>query len=259
MGQFRQRRTSGLIQVLTSNATHAYMPLLLTDSCCRAQLACGVAATARHLGGKAAGMWLPECGYRPTWDDWSPAALNGTPRHRVGLESFIAGVGVSHFFVDTHMVTGGLPVGTMEQGEFRPVNEALVHWDGRRGWNNPLEPVGVVSEPGAPHVWAFARHPRVSEQVWSSVIGYPGSGEYLEFHRKHGEHGLRYHRVTSHSVPLHEKQPYDFAAVEAKLHEHSQHFCSVVRETLRAIPRTDGPARGRGRAVRCRAFRPLVV
>ena len=84
-----------------------------------------------------------------------------------------------------------------------------------------------------PSVYAFARHPRVSEQVWSSVIGYPGSGEYLEFHRKHGDRGLRYHRVTSHAVPLHEKRPYGPADIESKLYEHSQHFCSIVRETLR--------------------------
>ena len=130
------------------------------------------------------------------------------------------------------MVLAGHPVGVVEHGAFRAVNDATVHWDGRRGWHHPLEPVGVVSEPEPPRVYAFARHPRVSEQVWSSHIGYPGSGEYLEFHRKHGERGLRYHRVTSHQVPQHEKEPYDPCRVQAKLFEHAHHFCSIVRKAL---------------------------
>jgi 1,4-alpha-glucan branching enzyme len=68
--------------------------------------------------------------------------------------------------------------------------------------------------------------------VWSGVIGYPGAAEYLEFHRKHGEQGLRYHRVTSHHTPLHEKSPYDPQLVAGKVYEHAHHFCNVVRETL---------------------------
>ena len=48
-----------VIQVLTSNATHAYMPLLLNDEMCRAQMSCGTATSARHLGRKSAG-----CGSR---------------------------------------------------------------------------------------------------------------------------------------------------------------------------------------------------
>jgi 1,4-alpha-glucan branching enzyme len=111
-------------------------------------------------------------------------------------------------------------------------SDALVFWDIKRGWGNVLDPVGVVSEPRVPQCYAFARHPRVSEQVWSGVIGYPGAAEYLEFHLKHGEQGLRYHRVTDHHTPMHKKAPYDPALVPGKVYEHAHHFCTVVRETL---------------------------
>ncbi len=107
-----------------------------------------------------------------------------------------------------------------------------MHWDVRRGWRNPLEPVGVASEPGPPRCYAFARHPRTSEQVWSSVIGYPGAGEYLEFHLKHGTRGLRYHRVTGPNVPQEAKEPYRPADVEARLFAQVQHFCATVRSSL---------------------------
>ena len=111
--------------------------------------------------------------------------------------------------------------------------EPQLHWDRGRGWRDPLQPVGVASDVGPPRCFALPRHPRVSEQVWSGQIGYPGSGEYLEFHRKHGERGLRYHRVTNNQLPLSDKQPYDPDATHGKLYEHTQHFCNVVREVLR--------------------------
>ena len=240
--QYARHRAEGHIQILTSSATHAYMPLLLNDQMLHAQLACGT-ATSRHRlgGGDFCGMWLPECAYRPARREWLPAVLYGDARQRPGVEQFVAGAGVTHFFVDSHMVMQGEPLGTWDDGRFHDTGDAQVYWDAGRGWRDPLQPVGVASEAGPPACFAFARHPRVSEQVWSGVIGYPGSAEYLEFHRKHGERGLRYHRVTHNRLPLHEKQPYSPDDVFAKLYEHSQHFCNVVRDVLRQFKtRTNG-------------------
>lgn len=233
---FADRCREGHVQLLTSAATHAYGPLLLRDESFRAQLACGIATSERHLGFRPRGMWLPECAYRPASDAWAPPVLDGPPRPRAGLETLAAAAGVDHFFVDTHLVARSQPLGTVDAGgQFRETNPAVLHWDVRRAWGSPLDPVGVAGATQAPRCFALARHPRVSEQVWSGTIGYPGSGEYLDFHRKHGGHdGLRYHRVTSVATPLHEKQPYDPDETHAKLYEHSQHFCSVVRDVLKA-------------------------
>jgi 1,4-alpha-glucan branching enzyme len=74
----------------------------------------------------------------------------------------------------------------------------------------------------------------VAEQVWSGSIGYPGAGEYLEFHRRQGERGLRYHKVTDNRTALGDKQPYYPDDVPGKLFEHAGHFCGVVRNALRA-------------------------
>jgi 1,4-alpha-glucan branching enzyme len=232
-GEFAARFREGHIQILTSNATHAYMPLLLNDEMCRAQMAAGTATSAARLGIKPRGMWLPECAYRPTWEHWLPAVLYDNARYRVGIEQHIAGAGVTHFFVDSHLVGDATPLGTLENGNFHGVNEAQLHWDQRRGWRSPLEPVGVRSEPGTPSCFAFARHPRVSEQVWSGTIGYPGAGQYLEFHRKYGERGLRYHKVTDNKAPLSDKHPYYPDDISGKVFEHAQHFCNVVRDVLR--------------------------
>jgi 1,4-alpha-glucan branching enzyme len=232
-GQFAAFQRAGLIQILTSAATHAYLPLLLNDEMIRAQLACGTQTSKKHLGKTSAGVWLPECAYRPATHQWMPAALYGQSRSRVGLETMIAGAGLDHFFVDTRLIAEGKPMGTIEAEGFRSAYEAQLHWDhDSRGWNSPLDPVGVVSEAHAAHCFAFARHPGVSAQVWSGTIGYPAAGEYLEFHRKHGDRGLRYHRVTSRTTPLGEKQAYAPADIAGKIYEHTQHFCSTILEAL---------------------------
>lgn len=225
-GEFAKRFREGHIQILTSNATHCYMPLVLNDEMLAAQMACGVNTSERHLGVRPKGMWLPECAYRPAWPHWMPSVLYDNARSRPGVEMFIEAAGVTHFFVESHLIQDATPVGFQEHGHF--------HAGGghRPGSNRPLEPVGVVSEPRPAHVFAFARHPHVSEQVWSGSIGYPADGAYLEFHRKHGERGLRYHKITSTKTPLSNKDPYHPDDIDAKLFEHATHFCDVVRRTL---------------------------
>lgn len=230
--EFASRFREGHIQILTSNATHAYMPLLLNDEMMRAQMLAGVATSKKRLGVQPRGMWLPECAYRPSWDHWMPAVLYDNARGRCGVEDFIAEAGVTHFFVDNHLIADAQPLGVWEKGEFRGISEQQIYWDQKRGWRSPLEPVGVASHGGPPKAFAFARHPRVSEQVWSGSIGYPGAGQYLEFHRKYGERGLRYHKVTSNKTPLSDKHPYYPDDVKSTIFQHAQHFCGVIKEVL---------------------------
>ena len=224
-GEFAKRLDEGHIQILTSNATHGYMPLILNDEMLAAQMKCGTATSEKHIGRRLKGMWLPECAYRPHWHHWMPAVLYDNARDRPGVEQFIADAGVTHFFVESHLVQNATPMG---------YRDGSYHADGgpRPGSNRPLEPVGVVSEPADPKVFAFARHPHVSEQVWSGSIGYPADGAYLEFHRKHGDHGLRYHKITSTKTPLSAKEPYYPDDIDAKLFAHAMHFCDTVRSTL---------------------------
>lgn len=241
--EFAGRASEGHIQILTSNATHAYMPLLLNDESIRAQMAAGTASSRRRLGGvPTVGMWLPECAYRPSWDHWVPPVLFHDPRRRPGLETFIADAGVNHFFVDSHLIAHGQPVGTTAGGRFQSSSDAQIYWDHKRGWREVLEPVGVVSQPEPPRCFAFARHPRVSEQVWSRQIGYPGAGVYLEFHKKHGERGLRYWKVTDTAADLGAKHPYHPQDVEGTLFEQARHFCDIVRDVLREYQGRTGRA-----------------
>ena len=239
---FAAHQRAGHIEILTSAATHAYLPLLAHDAMVNAQLRAGMATSERLLGVRPTGLWLPECAYRPAEAAWTPPVLGGPSVSRPGLEDAVAAVGVDHLFVDTHLVAHGQPLAVMTPTGTEPTSEATVYWDRKRGWGSPLEPVGIAETAERADVFALARHPKVAEQVWSAVTGYPGADDYLEFHRKRGDHGLRYWRITSHHTPAEAKQPYEPDRVAGKAFEQAHHFCSVVRQTLAEHQRATGRA-----------------
>jgi 1,4-alpha-glucan branching enzyme len=86
-------RLEGL-ELWTSAATHALLPLLATDAGMRLQLGTGVASHERRFGHFGGGLWLPECAYEP------------------GLERDLPEHGVRAFCVDQ---TAGLGLGAPEQ------------------------------------------------------------------------------------------------------------------------------------------------
>src|SRR5690242_3094760 len=67
MGVARSLQDSGHIEVLTSAATHGYLPLLSRDSSIQGQLQTGVQTYWRHFGRAPRAVWLPECAYRPAF------------------------------------------------------------------------------------------------------------------------------------------------------------------------------------------------
>jgi len=69
--------------------------------------------------------------------------------------------------------------------------------------------------------------------VWQHDTGYPGDPSYLEFHKKQGDGGLRYWRITDRRADLAYKQPYvpEWAFAQAPVH--AAHFVRVLRDRLR--------------------------
>ena len=230
--EFAARRAEGHIQILTGAATHAYLPLLLNDGSIRAQLAAGSAVTRKFFGETPTGIWLPECGYRPTAEAWRPPVLDLPHRPRPGIETFLPPLGLNHTFLDSHLIVGGKPLGIVVEGRFFSAEGGQTNRDRNAGWRDVLEPVGIRSEQGWAEVFALARHPSVAQQVWSSKVGYPGDGNYLDFHKKHLPGGLRYWRVTDVAADLASKAPYSPSATQGTVYAHAQHFCSLVKQAL---------------------------
>jgi 1,4-alpha-glucan branching enzyme len=69
--------------------------------------------------------------------------------------------------------------------------------------------------------------------VWQHDNGYPGDPAYLEFHKKQGDGGLRYWRITDRRADLAYKQPYLPEWAFAQTHIHATHFAQILRDRLR--------------------------
>lgn len=230
-GELVRAEGEGLIELLTSNATHGYHPLMLHDACARAQVRAGVATSERHLGHRPRGMWLPECAYRPPKDFWPPA-VHGRAYPVSGTGSIVAPEGIRYFVVDTRLVTDSVPFAVLEGGRATPVPPEQGGWDLLRAWGSELEPHRVVEDGRVLDVTVFARSPHVSEQVWSGSVGYPGDERYLEFHKRHGQKGLQYWKVTGDEVDLGDKEPYHPDDIGGALHGQAQHFCKLITDRL---------------------------
>ena len=226
VGAFAELARTGEVEILTSAATHGYLPLLDARSV-EAQLAIGRASTERLTGLAPTGIWLPECAYRP------------------GLEYALERHGLTHFFTDAALTRG------------REIRTATQRFGSKRErWSGGGGPTAIAElrvpatgrsvdlfEPylvGDSSVAAVARHPEISGQVWSAAQGYPGDPFYREFHRKDDRSGLRYWRVTATTVGLGEKAEYDIAAAAERVREHARHFARSVREELAAYRASSG-------------------
>jgi 1,4-alpha-glucan branching enzyme len=219
---FRQFNDSGLIRVITSAATHGFLPLLGTDESVRAQIQLAVETHTRHLGVAPKGVWLPECGYRPAgeWEYPNVTSTSAAGFVREGIEQSLAEAGLSFFFVDTHLVQHAEPA--LLQDEKRSKTRSA----------NVYRPHQVVSSSADSSTAVFARDPRTAVQVWSSDAGYPGDFNYLDFHKKRFPGGHRYWKVTGANVDIADKQPYDPASADERVKVHAAHFVGLVRAAL---------------------------
>ena len=114
------RRLEG-VELWTSAATHALLPLLATDAALRLQLATGTASHIERFGSWTGGLWLPECAYVP------------------GLERELADHGARAFCVDQTRQTGFdqlTPVATQAGPVAVPIDWPTVElvWHEARGY-----------------------------------------------------------------------------------------------------------------------------
>lgn len=224
---FAALESHGRLELISSAATHGFLPLLARDESIRLQLALGAQEHRRLFGQAPVGCWLPECAYRPreAWHPW-PTAPRAAVRR--GLDEHLADAGYQFTFVDAHLVTGAQPLAMASHGDGGlTLDEATRLATGER---TPYAAVRI-SHPGSGRlVAAFARDPRASAQVWSRAEGYPGDGAYLEFHKLRWPGGLRLWRVTGTGVDLGAKLPYDPAVAHARAQEHAEHFARLLRQ-----------------------------
>jgi 1,4-alpha-glucan branching enzyme len=124
-----------------------------------------------------------------------------------GLERLYAEQGVRYFCVDGPALHG-------DTGRARPVGET--------------------------DVVCFGRDLSVTYRVWSPRDGYPGHGEYRDFHTFDHASGFRPARVTSRRTPPDQKRPYDPALAADAVRRDARDFVDTVRRRLSVLSEVDG-------------------
>lgn len=273
VGGFRRLQDAGMVEIITSAATHSYLPLMDRDSTVYAQLAIGKRASIRHFGKEPRAIWLPECAYRPAY---FATAENGERYERPGIEYWLQNRGINLFFSESGAVEGSRLLGQARRETrevFRPVPgagqvpgdlyEQAIRAIEDAGYESagfvtekrvvPFEDQRVASADSGTfeaylvrdsEVSVVGRNQVVGAQVWSAEFGYPGDAYYREFHKKDGAHGFQYWRVTEGKPDLGYKQPYEPFKAGRKVQEHADHFTWLVEEQLKDYASSHGGKSG---------------
>jgi 1,4-alpha-glucan branching enzyme len=216
IGALTRQAREGRIELLSSAATHGFLPLLRRPESVQLQLRLGRREHRRLFGLEASGCWLPECAYRE------------------GLEQPLRDAGFDFFFVDAHMARAGRSLGLYGERDFvdgmrepdeRPLDAVYPRSPYRAYYLRPRR--------GAP-VAVLVREQETTLRVWSRHQGYPGDSGYLEFHKIRWPGGLKLWRVTDPNIDLGGKQPYDCNVARARAWKHAGNYVELLH-SLRSM------------------------
>lgn len=213
LAAFAHFQNAGLLEIITTAATHGFLPLLKTEpQAVRAQLIVGQQVYQSVFGKPAKGVWLPECGY-----------------YR-GIEALVAEAGFGYFFVDAHAIANAdprpmfdvtapiaLPNGTAAFGRDPTASRQV--WSRDEGY------------PGDGWYRDFYRD-----------IGFELDFDYVKPFILDGKTrihtGFKYHRITDRSD---NKEVYEPQRAAERVAAHAEHFCAERRLAVEKIGYRPGP------------------
>ena len=246
--EFRKLQEDGYLEIITCGATHGYYPLLSRDESLQAQTKAAVKNYRKHFGRSPRGIWLPECAYRPSYKWTSPQLVNGKPLTylRKGVDEFLSENGLDFFIIDSPLLKGGKSAGVYIDrfealkilwGQF----EKSYHPRAEEFDKTPREVYLVSSATeGKKPTAIFTRDPDTGILVWSGEHGYPGDGNYLDFHKKRFPGGLRYWAVTSPKSDLADKVEYHLETALARTTENAGHYVATIADLLTTYQKSSG-------------------
>ncbi|GMA51131.1 hypothetical protein GCM10025857_24880 [Alicyclobacillus contaminans] len=192
---FRSLQDMGYLEIMTSAATHAFLPLMETPEAMRAQIMTGMDVYRQTFGRNPRGIWLPECGFAP------------------GVDSILRECGLEYFIADTHALTTAQPAPVF--GTLSPV----------------LTPAGVAAfardESSSKQVWSSKEgYPGDGDyREYYRDIGFDLDLEtiapYIHPAGIRVNTGIKYFRITGEGM---EKQPYNFLRAREKAAIHAGNF-----------------------------------
>ena len=192
VGAFARLQAAGILEIITSAATHGFLPLMEADPvAARAQIIQGIRTYQKHFDCSPQGFWLPECGFAP------------------GQDRFLAEAGIKYVIVDTHGLLFASP--RPRYGSFAPVYCR----SGVAAFARDMETSKQVwsQHEGYPGDFDYREFYR--------DIGYDLDQDYIkDYIQPNGERihtGIKYYRITGRTP---DKQVYnpDWAWEKAALH-----------------------------------------
>ncbi|ACL70349.1 glycoside hydrolase family 57 protein [Halothermothrix orenii] len=191
---FKKFQELNRLEIITSAATHGYLPLILTEKAVNAQVATGINTYERIFGQKPKGFWLPECAFKP------------------GIDAILADKGIRYFISSTHGILYATP--RPRYGVYSPVYTP----NGVAAFGRDVETSKQVwsANEGYPGDFDYREFYR--------DIGFDLDYDYIKKYlpdgiRKHV--GIKYHRITGKSDY---KELYDPDRAREKAAEHAANF-----------------------------------
>ncbi|HYH04699.1 MAG TPA: DUF1957 domain-containing protein, partial [Bacillota bacterium] len=191
----------GCLELITTCATHGYLPLMVTEEARRAQIRTGVEVFTETVGWSPAGMWLPECGYVP------------------GVERLLQAEGIQYFIMSGHGFANSLP--QLASSVYAPAKTGGVAVFGRDYETSHQVWSRSEGYPGDYYYREFYRD-----------IGYDLDYDYIAPYLVaglRGDTGLKYYRITGKTD---HKEPYNVAKARMKVADHARDFLENRRRQL---------------------------
>ncbi|MBI5774841.1 MAG: DUF1957 domain-containing protein [Verrucomicrobia bacterium] len=199
VGAFRKFQEQGRLEIITTAATHALLPLMAdSPQSIRAQILTARDHYRACFGCDPRGIWLPECAYVE------------------GVENTLQEANIRWFITDTHGILHAHP--RPRYGVFAPVFTP----NGIAAFGRDLDSARQVwsrheGYPGDPRYRDFYRD-----------IGFDLDFDYVKPYlpspELRGFTGLKYFRITGQTA---DKQIYDPAAARCAADEHANHFLAA--------------------------------
>jgi 1,4-alpha-glucan branching enzyme len=207
IGKFRRLQDFGLLEIITTGATHGLLPLMANHPpSVRAQILIARDHYRECFGCDPRGIWLPECAY---FD---------------GVETYLQEANLRWFVVDSHGLLHAQP--RPRYGVFAPVFTP----NGIAAFGRDLESSRQVwsrteGYPGDHRYRDFYRD-----------IGFDLDLDYVKPHlpspENRGFTGIKYYRITGGTAA---KQPYEPAAAAAAADAHATHFLQSRVEQIQEL------------------------
>lgn len=209
LGAFGSLQEAGCLDVITTCATHGYLPVIREPAARRAQIAVAMRAYRGWFGRYPRGLWLPECGYAD------------------GVDQLLAEHDLRYFFTDAHglLYARPRPPLGLHAPIFTPAGVAAFARDldsSRSVWSATE---GYPADPAYRDFYRDIGFDRPLSQI----------APYIHPDGIRVSTGYKYHRVTGPRVDLADKALYDPELACARAAEHARDFVEKRRAQLSAL------------------------